>query len=361
VATARKDATASVVILDSKIVEANAAALDLVGISAERAVGTEVLEFVAPESLEVIAARRAVLRSGRSPRPETIALLREDGRRIEVEISTSLVPWGEATAMLVTMWDLEAAREAEAGALRGAIAAGEFVVHYQPVVALDEGTVVGMEALVRWAHPTRGLLAPFHFIDLAERSGVIVDLGAFVLEEACFEAARWVAQGQRRAVSVNLSTRQLNDDGLVARVLRLLDESGLPPDLLHLEVTETSLVRDVDQARRVLGALAAVGIGISIDDFGTGWASLTYLREFPVSSLKIDRTFVAGLGSGGPDDAIVSSIVTLGAELGLVVTAEGVETEGQRRRLLDLGCTMGQGYLFGWPGPSTLTAAVAAG
>ena len=236
--------------------------------------------------------------------------------------------------------------------IRRAIDARELTVHYQPVVELDTGRWQGVEALARWQHPERGLLAPAAFIEHAERSGAIIDLGLLVLAEACQQWQRWHQQGLDLHVAVNLSGRQLADPDLVPRVAEAMAQVSMPAGQLWLEVTETSLVEDLAHATGVLRRLAEQGALVSIDDFGTGWASLTYLRQFPVHALKIDRVFVAGLGAGGNDEAIVGSIISLGAELGLSVVAEGIETAAQLAHLRNLGCRVGQGYHFARPAPA---------
>jgi PAS domain S-box-containing protein len=237
--------------------------------------------------------------------------------------------------------------------LRAGLANEEFEVFFQPVVALDDLRVVAMEALVRWNHPERGLLAPAAFIETAEQCGSIVELGHFVLEQACIQAAEWRRAGLDIELAVNLSARQLSDPELFDRVSSVLAFTDLDPSKLWFEVTETSLVEEVDEASAVLHRLAHLGIGIMIDDFGTGWASLTYLRNFPVHALKIDRSFVAGIGRNAHDTAIARSILSLGAELGLHVVAEGIETSAQQQALRKLGCTLAQGYLYGHPGPAS--------
>ncbi len=240
----------------------------------------------------------------------------------------------------------------DADDLRRGLDAHEFEVHYQPVVALADGSLVNVEALVRWQHPVRGLLRPGAFIETAERNGLIIELGAFVLDTASRQVAAWRASGANVGLSVNVSATELADPGLVDRIIVTIDAAGLEPHALWLEVTETSLVRDVDQAAAMLHRLADLGIGIAIDDFGTGWASLTYLSKFPIHALKIDRIFVAGLDENANDRAIARSILQLGAELGLAVVAEGIETVTQCEALKALGCLIGQGYLFGRPTPA---------
>jgi EAL domain-containing protein (putative c-di-GMP-specific phosphodiesterase class I) len=231
------------------------------------------------------------------------------------------------------------------------LAAREFEVFYQPIVCLKDRSTIGFESLVRWRHPDRGLLAPSAFIATAERSGLIVELGEHVLETACQQAERWLGAGLDLHVAVNLSARQLVDVGLADRIGALMTTASLPPGTLWLEVTETALIEDIRLAKATLERIEALGAWLSIDDFGTGWASLTYLRQFPSHALKIDLSFVSGLGANASDEAIVRSILLLGTELDLAVIAEGVETELQVARLLDLGCDLAQGYLFGRPLP----------
>lgn len=233
--------------------------------------------------------------------------------------------------------------------LRRAMRDGEFIVHYQPVIDLAESTVVGVEALVRWQHPTRGLLLPAAFLAAAERSGAIIELGELVLRAACLQAQRWRDAGHDLQMSVNLSARQLTDTRLPERIANVMAATAMPAGRLWLEVTETDLVQDVVQAGAVLRVIDGLGARISIDDFGTGWASLTYLHQFPIKQLKIDGSFVQGMGDTWSAPAIVRSIISLGRDLGLDVVAEGIETEEQRFRLLRLGCCFGQGTFLGSP------------
>jgi PAS domain S-box-containing protein len=236
--------------------------------------------------------------------------------------------------------------------LRRGLDHDEFIVYYQPIVRLGDGTPIGVEALVRWNHPTRGLLAPDQFIDAAERSGLICELGEVVLMQACLQAQRWRGAGLNLYLSVNVSARQLADGSLPARFAKTMSLTGMRPSDMWIEITETTLVEDLDQARTGLREIDALGVRVSIDDFGTGWASLTYLREFPVHALKIDYVFVRGLATSSCDLAIVKSILGLGRELGLDVVAEGIETLDQRALLYQLGCDKGQGYFFGGPAPA---------
>jgi diguanylate cyclase (GGDEF)-like protein/PAS domain S-box-containing protein len=240
-----------------------------------------------------------------------------------------------------------------AGQVRRGISNGEFVVHYQPLVRLADRVVVGVEALARWQHPQRGLLGPAEFIDAAERSGQIIELGQHVLHTACDQAQQWRLAGHDLHVSVNLSCAQLLDGRMVDRLTQTLAATGLPAEELWLEITETTLVQDLDRATRSLHQIRDLGVSISIDDFGTGWASLTYLRQFPVNALKIDRLFVTGLGLRTRDTAIAHSIVSLAAELGIGVVAEGIENVHQATMLLEMGCAYGQGFFFGHPEPAT--------
>ncbi len=238
------------------------------------------------------------------------------------------------------------------GDLRRGIAAGELRLHYQPRMDLRTGTMAGVEALIRWDHPTRGLLPPSDFIEVAEESGLIRALGAWVLDEAVAQAVRWQQENPDAPpveMAVNISTRQLADPALVETVTAALDRHRLDPSLLMLEITETALIGDPDAAVTTLTALKALGVAIAVDDFGTGYSSLTYLKQFPIDELKIDRSFVAGLGVDHGDSAIVASCIQLAHAIGLRAVAEGVETETQRLALLDLRCDFAQGYHYAKP------------
>jgi EAL domain-containing protein (putative c-di-GMP-specific phosphodiesterase class I) len=236
-------------------------------------------------------------------------------------------------------------------ALRRAPERGQLRVVYQPIVRLDDGAFIGAEALVRWAHPDRGLLEPAQFIPLAEDTGAIVAIDRWVLAEACREAATWDGNGTAPAVSVNLSARDLPRPDLVDAVSAALTESGLDPDRLWLEITESVLMDDADMAVEALGRLRGLGLHLSVDDFGTGYSSLSYLRRFPVDSLKVDRSFVAGLKEHTGDAAIVEAVVSMAHSLRLSVIAEGVETDAQLTRLKGLGCEAAQGYYLAAPVP----------
>jgi diguanylate cyclase (GGDEF)-like protein/PAS domain S-box-containing protein len=237
-------------------------------------------------------------------------------------------------------------------ALRRAVEREELRVWFQPEVDLATGTVVGCEALVRWERPEHGLVMPNEFIPLAEETGVIQDIGAWVLREACRQAVEWPDHdGGPTRVRVNLAPRQLASGDLVSFVELVLTETGLAPDALCLEITETALVDETGHAREILERLALLGVRLAVDDFGTGWSSLGYLKRLPVDELKIDRSFVDGLGSDAEDTAIVTAVVNMAEALGLAVVAEGVETVAQRDELVRLGCRLAQGYLFGRPQP----------
>jgi diguanylate cyclase (GGDEF)-like protein/PAS domain S-box-containing protein len=236
-------------------------------------------------------------------------------------------------------------------ALSKALERNELVVHYQPVIASANRGIVGVEALTRWQHPTRGLVMPGDFLEVAEQTGLIVPIGKWVLEEACRQVKKWNSCRPGReplALSVNLSGRQLAEPHLVDEISAVLSRVGIGSDALRicLEITETLLPSDQQEAARRVHELHELGIELAIDDFGTGYSSLLYVRELPIGVVKIDRTFVAGLGISGRDSAIVSAVVRLAGALGLRVVAEGVETEEQFAHLADMGCDYVQGFLF---------------
>jgi diguanylate cyclase (GGDEF)-like protein/PAS domain S-box-containing protein len=237
-------------------------------------------------------------------------------------------------------------------ALRAAIEKEQLEVFYQAEVDLLNGDITGAEALVRWRDPARGLVSPGEFIPVAEETGLIVPLGAWVLREACREAARMRTFGFPIKIAVNLSTRQLAHPGLVRLVADTLEEMDLEPSSLCLEITETVLMQDADRAVVLLEELKALGVILSLDDFGTGYSSLSYLRRFPVDEVKVDRSFVDGLVDRPGDASIVSAVRDVTRSLGLGVVAEGIETPEQLERLRALGYERGQGYLFARPGPA---------
>ena len=234
--------------------------------------------------------------------------------------------------------------------LRAALTRGEFRLLYQPIVALESGEVVGTEALARWQHPLRGLVSPADFIPLAEETGLIIPLGRWVVNEACREAARVRAQaGRAVTMTVNVSARQLYDPALVDDVRAALDETGIDPHELVLELTESVMIDRPELARERFAALKALGVRLAIDDFGTGYSALSYLQRFPIDVLKIDRSFVDGLRGGGAQAALARTIVALGEALSLRTVAEGIETPEQCAALRAVGCPFGQGYLFSRP------------
>ncbi len=237
--------------------------------------------------------------------------------------------------------------------LRKALERDEFQVYYQPKVDLKTGEIVSSEALVRWKHPERGLISPGWFIPLAEETGLIVPMGEWVLRQACKDQRRWMDMGlPLQSVAVNLSVKQLNLRNLIGLVQQTLTDTHLPADALELEVTESMVMRDVTSAVATMARLKQLGVAISIDDFGTGHASLRYLHDFPVDTLKIDRAFVDGVCKARDAAAIASMIIRLGQLLGLKTVAEGIEKDDQREYLRLEGCDIGQGYLFSPPVPA---------
>ena len=239
--------------------------------------------------------------------------------------------------------------------LRTAIDRGEFLLHYQPIMDVISGRPVGAEALVRWIHPERGMVPPDKFISIAEETGLIVPLGAWVLETALTQVAEWnQSRLTRRAlsISVNLSGIQLADPDLETTIHAALSRTGFDPNRLTLEVTESVLMNDADQTMATLARFRELGIGVAIDDFGTGYSSLAYLKHMPARSLKVDKAFVDGLGTNPEDTALVAGILGLAGALGLQIVAEGVETELQLRELRRLGCEYSQGYFHSRPLPA---------
>ncbi|MGN9775575.1 putative bifunctional diguanylate cyclase/phosphodiesterase [Micromonospora sp. H33] len=247
------------------------------------------------------------------------------------------------------------ARQALSAAIPAALERGEFFLDYQPLASLRDGRLLGVEALVRWRHPELGVLRPDSFIDLAEETGLIVPLGGWVLAEACRAAGSWSASGGAAPfVSVNLAVRQVHRPGLVQEVRALLRHTGLPPERLQLEITESTMMSTAEEPVQALRVLADLGVRIAIDDFGTGYCNLAYLRDLPVTELKVAGEFVAGLRTpqARADERILASLVSLAHALDLTVTAEGVETAGQAERLRAIGCDAGQGWHFGRPEPA---------
>jgi diguanylate cyclase (GGDEF)-like protein len=250
--------------------------------------------------------------------------------------------------------------------LRCALDRGELHNVYQPIVSPRDGSIIGFEALVRWHHPTRGVVSPADFIPVAEQSGLIVPLGRTVLEQACAEAVRWNLDRERAGreplrVAVNFSPRQLSHPRAFEIVVETLERAGLAPELLCVEITESALVEDAAATATILGRLKELGVRLALDDFGTGYSSLTYVRRFPIDTLKIDRSFIDGIVGSSEDEAIVTAVLSMGRALGVSVVAEGVETEEQASRLRTLGCKLAQGYLFSRPvSPEAVDALLAA-
>jgi diguanylate cyclase (GGDEF)-like protein/PAS domain S-box-containing protein len=236
--------------------------------------------------------------------------------------------------------------------LRRAIDDGELEVHYQPVVEAKTGQLYGLEALVRWRHPTLGLLGPGHFMDVAEDTGLVIPLGHWVLEQACIAAVEWQVRHPESPVvmAVNLSARQFQQPDLCEQVAQVLRSTGLDPSLLALEITETVVMEDTTATLTTLRKLKQLKVRLSIDDFGTGYSSLSYLKRFPVDAVKIDKSFVDGLASGPVDREIVQAVIRLATAVGMQTIAEGVETTAQCEQLRLLGCTMLQGFLLSRPG-----------
>jgi EAL domain-containing protein (putative c-di-GMP-specific phosphodiesterase class I)/GGDEF domain-containing protein len=239
------------------------------------------------------------------------------------------------------------------GELALALERGQITVHYQPRVEIASGRIVGLEALVRWKHPTRGLVSPAQFIPLAEETGLIVPLGHIVLREACTQARRWQQRGLPPVhMAVNLSGAQFRDPALYATIVGVLAESGLAPRWLELELTESLLMQDAAEAVQILRRLKSDSIRLAIDDFGTGYSSLAYLKHFPIDALKIDQSFVREINTDPDDAAIATSIILMGRSLKLRVIAEGVETKSQLAFLRVMQCDEAQGYLFSRPLPA---------
>lgn len=247
--------------------------------------------------------------------------------------------------------------------LHRAIDRGELRLHYQPIVSLTTGAIVAVEALMRWQHPTRGLIPPNDFIPLAEETGLILSLGEWAMREACRTVRAWQSRYPQYAdlvLSFNLSAREFRCPEIAESILSILEETGLSASTLRIEITETDAMENAPEVMGAMRELRALGINLAIDDFGTGYSSLTYLKRFPVDTIKIDRTFVDGLGNDTEDTAIVRAVISLGQSLGLHVTAEGIESTAQFDALRELGCTTGQGYFISRPVSTEATEALLA-
>jgi EAL domain-containing protein (putative c-di-GMP-specific phosphodiesterase class I) len=237
--------------------------------------------------------------------------------------------------------------------LRAAIGQGELRLYYQPQVRLTDGKIVGFEGLVRWEHPERGLLRPADFINVAEDSGLIVGLDRWVLQEGCHQLHRWAAtlEDPSPTLSLNVSAKGLAHHDLAGFIRRILSESDVDPRALYLEITESVLIDITDTMLHELGTLRRMGVRLAIDDFGTGYSSLTYLKRFDVDLLKVDGSFVEGIGLDAGDSAITATVIDLAHSMNLSAVAEGVEVRHQADHLRELGCDLAQGYHFGVPQP----------
>lgn len=271
----------------------------------------------------------------------------------------ALNAWGNDFFAMATLYMALQVMQADVSAhnalendLRTALVEGQFVLYYQPQVSVD-GRVIGAEALVRWKHPRHGMVPPGDFIPLAEQTGLILPLGEWVMRQACTQLAIWSRNPATAAlkVSVNVSARQFRQPDFVAEVTNIIERCGIDPSRLKLELTESMLANDLDDIIGKMEALRARGVSFSLDDFGTGFSSLAYLKRLPLDQLKIDQAFVRDLLSNANDAAIANTVVSLGQNLGLEVIAEGVETEGQRNFLTSIGCHHFQGYLYSKPVP----------
>jgi diguanylate cyclase len=312
-----------------------------------------------PHDLTVTGSLGAVITSECSAEPEELlqradaaihAAKRSGGNRVEIYTAALRGPPDSSRGL--------------ASELRSAIENSELFVLYQPVIDLEDGSMVGAEALVRWQHPTRGTIAPDQFIPVAERRGLIAAIGAFVLDEACRQLAAWTNAGcctEAFTIAVNFSGHELRDRELVTRTAEMLERHHIRPGRLVVEITENVLIGELGDAHRAIESLAALGVRIALDDFGTGYSTLAHLRQLRSHTLKIDRSFIAQLAGDSRDSEIVVAVVGMAHALGMTVVAEGVETEAQRDELIAIGCDAAQGYLFAQPlAPSELVDALQA-
>jgi EAL domain-containing protein (putative c-di-GMP-specific phosphodiesterase class I) len=233
--------------------------------------------------------------------------------------------------------------------LREALERREFFLAYQPTLDLADMRPTGVEALIRWQHPERGVVQPGDFIPLLEETGLITEVGRWVLDESCRQGAEWLAAGHEISMAVNVSGRQLDSDQLIEDISEALQGSGMPAERLTIEITETTLMRDVEQTARRLSAIKDLGVRIAIDDFGTGYSSLAHLQRFPVDALKIDRSFVSGLSNNKEGETLIQTLVQLGKALSIETFAEGIEQEHELALLREQDCDNGQGFLFARP------------
>jgi diguanylate cyclase (GGDEF)-like protein len=289
-----------------------------------------------------------------------LAMMPEHARRFDELLSCADAAMYAAKALgknNVQVWTPEMSQRTvqrftiESG-LRKAIENGELEVYYQPIMHLADNRVAGMEALLRWKHPVLGFVSPVEFIPVAEESNLIVSIGNWVLRQACSQAKSWEQRFGQLFIAVNVSARQFRDPGFADNVERIVRETGCPPHVLELEVTETMLMSQTSETMKILDDLSGRGFQLSLDDFGTGYSSLAYLKRFPINKLKIDRSFVSDLPHDSDDAAIAQVIVSLSNHMGMRVVAEGIETPEQADFLRQLGCTYGQGFLFSQPLPA---------
>ena len=237
--------------------------------------------------------------------------------------------------------------------LRFAVERGELSMHYQPLISLKDGELIGFEALLRWNHSQKGFVSPAQFIPIAEDSGLIIPITKWILRQTCSQIAEWqkLSSYDKLMISVNISGKHLTDETLVTDVQKALENAGITTDSLKLEITESAAMDNPEQSIQILHNLKKLGVQLSIDDFGTGYSSLSYLHRLPFDSLKIDRSFVSGVGERGENSKILQTIVSLAKNLRMRIFAEGIETEAQLAVLQNLGCDYGQGYLMSKPLP----------
>jgi excisionase family DNA binding protein len=284
-------------------------------------------------------------RTGRTP-ADFAAAWREDKIEDTPQNATDAI---EALALREAMQHTVQHRMELEMDLREALEKDEFFLAYQPTINLSDMSPTGVEALIRWKHPVRGVVQPNDFIPLLEETGLIVEVGRWVLREACSQGAAWRAAGYPIGMAVNVSGRQLDTDQLVIDIEEALGDSGLDPEALTIEITETTLMRNVEETTRRLTAIKALGVRIAIDDFGTGYSSLAHLQQFPVDALKIDRSFISQLQNNQEGETLIHTLVQLGKALSIETFAEGIEQQQELSLLQDEDCDNGQGFLFARP------------